>query len=105
MSGLALLAFILAAALGTALTRFLPALYAHHAADPRVARLLQGVPAAAIGALLVTSFETALPPHYLVTTLVALSLAVVLAWRPGGVLWPVLGAVVVATIGLSLHLG
>ena len=105
MTPLGLLAFIFLTALGTALIRFLPARYAHHAADPRLARLLQGVPAAALGALLVTSYGTALPPHYLATTLVALVLAGVLAWRPGGVLWPVIGAVAVAALGLSLHLG
>lgn len=105
MKPLTLLAFIFATALGTALIRFLPARYAHHAADPRMQRLLQGVPAAALGALLVTSFQTALPPHYLATTFAALALAGVLAWRPGGVLWPVLGAVAVATAGLALHLG
>jgi len=105
MKPFALLSFILASALGTALIRFLPARYAHRAADPRLQRLLQGIPAAALGALLVTSVDTALPPHYLATTLVALALAVILSWRPGGVLWPVLGAVAVACAGLALHLG
>ncbi len=105
MNPITLFAFVIAAALGTALIRYLPARYAHHAADPRMQRLLQGVPAAALGALLVTSFHTALPPHYLATTLVALGLAALLSWRPGGVLWPVLGAVLVAAAGLYLHLG
>ena len=99
-----LLLFVLAAALGTALIRFLPARYAHRAADPRLQRLLQGVPAAALGALLVTSVNSALPPHYLVTTALALALAALLSWRPGGVLWPVVGAVAVAAAGLWLHL-
>jgi branched-subunit amino acid transport protein len=105
MTSAGLLLFILAAALGTALIRYLPARYAHHAADPRLARLLQGVPAAALGALLVTGFNSALPPHHLALTAVALAVAAVLAWRPGGVLWPVLGSVSVAAIALALHVG
>ncbi len=105
MNSLTLLTFVLAAALGTALIRFLPARYAHHAADPRLERLLQGVPAAALGALLVTGFTSALPPHDLVTTALSLGVAALLAWRPGGVLWPVLGAVAVAATGLYIHLG
>ena len=105
MSNQGLLLFALGSAFGTALIRFLPARYAHHAADPRLTRLLQGVPAAALGALLVESYTTALPPHHLLTTGIALALAALLAWRPGGVLWPVLGAVAVAATGLALHLG
>ena len=104
MKPLDLLLFILAAALGTALIRFLPARYAHRAAHRGLERLLQGVPAAALGALLVTGFGTALPAHHLATTAAALALAAVLAWRPGGVLWPVVGAVGVAALGLALHL-
>jgi len=61
MTAVRLLVFLLAASLGTALMRLLPARHAHRAADPRLARLLRGVPAAALGALLVTSVGSALP--------------------------------------------
>ena len=105
MKPLDLLLFIFATALGTALIRLLPARYAHRATHKSLERLLQGVPTAALGALIAIGIGTALPPHHLLITAAALALAALLAWRPGGVLWPVLGAVGVAALGLTLHLG
>lgn len=91
-------------ALGTALLRYIPALFASRPAHPRLERLLQGVPAAALGALLMQSTPSALPPGHLLTTLIALGAALLLSIRPGGILWPVFGAVTLAAIGLALHL-
>ncbi|MDA8345119.1 MAG: AzlD domain-containing protein [Thermaerobacter sp.] len=104
MSGARLLLLVFGAALGTALLRYLPAFFADRPAHRHLERLLQGVPAAALGALLVQSAPTALPPGHLLTTIAALSVAIVLSLRPGGVLWPVAGAVAVAAFGLFLHL-
>ncbi len=103
MSSVRLLVIVGATAVGTALLRYLPALFATRPAPHRLERLLQAVPAAALGALLTQSAPTALPPGHPLTLTLALAAALVLAVRPGGVLWPVAGAVAVAATGLLLH--
>ncbi len=104
MSGARLLLLVAGASAGTALLRYLPALFATRPAHPKLERLLQGVPAAALGALLVQSVPTALPAGHLLTVAAALSVAAVLSLRPGGVLLPVAAAVAIAAAGLFLHL-
>jgi branched-subunit amino acid transport protein len=104
LSGVRLLVIVGGSALGTALLRYLPALFATRPVPLRLERLLQGVPAAALGALLAQSAATALPPGNAWTLALALIAALLLSLRPGGVLWPVTGAVAVAAIGLLIHL-
>ena len=104
MSDAELLLLVALSALGTALLRYLPALFASRPIHPRLEHLLQGVPAAAIGALLAQSAPGSLPSGHLLVTAAALLGALALSIRPGGVLWPVAGAVAIAALGLLANL-
>lgn len=102
MTHSALLLVIVVGAVGTQVFRLLPILLPLPALPDYWKKALDAVPAAAMGALLVPGAGRALPSDQLWLTLGALFLAVLVAFRTKGILFPVLSAMATVAAGLAL---
>lgn len=97
MRGLGLV--LLGGAAATAVWRLLPTAL-HRRVPPLVEDLLTGMPSAVLGALLIPGLTGVLPGGHVLTVLLALLVAGVIAWRVRGVIGPVVAAVLVVFLGL-----
>jgi len=95
---------ILGMMLVTYLPRLIPLVIMGNKSIPvKVEEFLSYIPYAALGALIVPGFLSAIPEH-LMSSLLGILVALILGYYKGGVVFPVVGAVVASMLVINIGL-